>query len=105
MGRESGSMIREIAVLGYFLKMATMAITVSIGDSILCAILTVDVLCLVDIDLTNGQFAIGSLSSAVTTGKVVDDEGGDLVAANALDVIFNLGNLGASVAGQVSDEM
>jgi hypothetical protein len=26
LGRESGSMIRAMAVLGYFLKMATMAI-------------------------------------------------------------------------------
>ena len=29
MGRESGSMIREMATLGYFLMIATMAVAVS----------------------------------------------------------------------------
>lgn len=67
--------------------------------------LTVNVLCLVDVDLANSQLAIGSLGSAVTTRKVVDDEGGDLIAANVLDVVFDLSNLGASVAGLVRQDM
>jgi hypothetical protein len=74
---------------------------VSTSISVLRVPLTVNVLCLVDINLTNSQLAIGSFRSAVTTGKIVDDEGGDLVAANILDVVFDLSDLGASVAGSV----
>jgi hypothetical protein len=83
-------MTRAMAVLGYFLKMATMAYTwlvgvvVSVDDG-----LTVNVLGLVDAELTNGKLTVGGLGCAVTTGQVVDDKCGNLVARDVFDSILD----------------
>ena len=47
--------------------------------------LTVDVLSLVAIDLSDLELAVGGKGSAVTAGKVVDDNPEDLVARDALE--------------------
>ena len=60
--------------------------------------LTVNVLCLVDIDLANGKLTVGGLSGAVTAGKVVNDKGSNLVATDVLDGILDGSDLGAGVA-------
>ena len=64
--------------------------------------LTVDVLCLVDIDLANSELTVRGLSSAVAAGEVVDDKSSNLVATDVLDGILDSGNLGASVAKDAS---
>lgn len=92
-------MIREMATLGYFLMMATMADDISRDQgSHFGRKLTVNVLCLVDIELANSKLTIGGLCSTVTTRKVVNDKGGNLVAADILDGVLSGSDLSTSVA-------
>lgn len=93
-------MTRAMAVLGYFLKIATIAIDVRYRPQRFAEVsLTVNVLSLVDVQAANGKLSVGGLSSAITAGKVVDDESGNLVARNVLDAILNnLVDLGTGVA-------
>ena len=74
LGSESGSMTRAMAVLGYFLKMATMAY-VSLVKAVINRndTLTVNVLGLVDAELANSKLTVGGLGCTVTTGQIVDD--------------------------------
>jgi hypothetical protein len=103
LGRESGSMIREMATLGYFLIIATMAGVVSKGMwEVSHDGLTVNVLCLVDINLANSELTVRGLSSAVAAREIVDDKSSNLVATDVLDGVFDSGNLGASVAKDAS---
>jgi hypothetical protein len=100
LGRLSGSMIRAMAVLGYFLKIATMAGVCLVWSSrgIVWISLTVNVLALVNADLANGKLTVRGLSSTVTARKIVDDESGDLVARNVLDAILDNGDLVTRIA-------
>jgi hypothetical protein len=88
-----------MAVLGYFLKIATMAnilsvrVVVSDGQDSL----TVNVLRLVNVDLAYSELTVGGLGCAVTTGQVVDDERGNLTARNVFDAIFDNRDLVTSV--------
>ena|SRR5690242_25203 len=96
-------MTKEIATLGYFLKIATMAWIVStVTRSQLLDILTVNVLRLVNVELTNSELTVGSLSSAITAWEVVDDKSSDLVATNVLNCILDGGDLSPGIAGMVS---
>jgi len=63
--------------------------------------LTVNVLGLVHVNLTYGEFTVGCLSSTVTTGQIIDDECGNLVASNVFEVVLNHGDLGTCVAIQL----
>jgi hypothetical protein len=88
-----------MAVLGYFLKMATMADMSSVravfnGEDRL----TVNVLRLVDVDLAYGKLTVGGLGCTIATGQVVDNECGNLTAGNVFDTIFDHGDLVTSVA-------
>jgi hypothetical protein len=87
-------MTRAMAVLGYFLKMATMAnmssVRVAFGGT---ERLTVNVLRLVDVDLAYGKFTVGGLGCAITTGQIVDDERSNLAARNVFDAVLNYGDL------------
>jgi hypothetical protein len=96
-------MTRAMAVLGYFLKIATIAV-VELDQEILNgdSRLTVNVLGLVDVDLTNSKLAVGGLGCTVTTGQVVDDECGDLVARNVFDTILDDLDLCAGVTASLS---
>lgn len=89
LGRESGSMIKEMATLGYFLMIATMAEVVSKECNRYHGTLTVNVLCLVHIELTNSKFTVRSLRSTITAREVVDDESSNLVASNVLNGILD----------------
>jgi hypothetical protein len=60
--------------------------------------LTVDVLGLVGVDATNGKLSVGGLSGAITTRKIVDDQGGNLITRNVLDGILDHVDLCTSVA-------
>lgn len=60
--------------------------------------LTVNVLGLVDVQLTNGKLTVGGLSSTITSWKIVDDQGSDLVAGDVLDAILNNLDLGTGIA-------
>ena len=83
-------MTRAIAVLGYFLKMATMASnTVSKHKADFWKIRTVDVLGLVSRDITSGKFTVGGLSGTITAWKIVDDELSNASARNVLEVVLN----------------
>tara|TARA_R110002003_G_scaffold48_46_gene4288 strand:+ start:4585 stop:5109 length:525 start_codon:yes stop_codon:yes gene_type:complete len=62
------------------------------------ASLTVNVLALVGAYATNGKLSVGGLSSAITAGKIVDDESGDLITRNILDAILDDRDLGTGVA-------
>lgn len=61
--------------------------------------LTVNVLGLVDAQLTNGKLTVGGLGGAVTAGKIVDDESDNVVTGNVLDGVLDDVDLGARVAG------
>jgi hypothetical protein len=62
------------------------------------SILTVNVLGLVNAQAAYGKLSVGGLGGAITTGQVVDDQSGDLVARNVLDAILDDGDLGTGVA-------
>ena len=47
-------------------------------------LLTVNVLGLVGGEITSSKFTVGGLGGAITAGKIVDDESGELVAGNIL---------------------
>lgn len=64
--------------------------------------LTVDVLPLVDSDVTNGKFTVGGLSGAVTAGEIVDDESSKLVARNLLQGVLEDIDLGAGITSDWS---
>jgi hypothetical protein len=63
--------------------------------------LTVDVLALVGRDISCSELTVGGLGCAVTAGKVVDDESGELVARNVLEVVLNDRNAGTSVTNKL----
>jgi len=67
-------MTRAMAVLGYFLKMATMA-CVSLVKAVINSnnTLTVNVLGLVDAELANSKLTVGGFGGTVTTGQIVDN--------------------------------
>jgi hypothetical protein len=99
-GSESGSMIRAMAVLGYFLKIATMARSCQYSSPKLYVkiLLTVDVLRLVHTQATDGKFSVGCLRSAITARKIVDNQSRDLVTRDVFDAVFDNGNLVTGVA-------
>lgn len=100
LGRLSGSMMRAMAVLGYFLKMATMAGTLSATLANVCkelGVLTVNVLGLVGGDVAGSEFAVGRLGRAVASWEVVDDEGSELVAGNVFEVVLYDGDASTRV--------
>jgi hypothetical protein len=51
--------------------------------------LTVNVLGLVGAQATDWKLSVGGLSSAITTGEIVDDQSGNLVTRNVLDRILD----------------
>ena len=69
-----------------------------ITDNHRCA-LTVNVLALVGGNITSSKFTVGGLRGAVTTGEIVDDEGGELVAGNVLQVFLDNADASTGVAG------
>jgi hypothetical protein len=61
-------------------------------------VLTVNVLGLVNAQAANWEFSVGGLGGAITAGKVVDDQSGDLVARNVFDAILDDGDLVTGIA-------
>ena len=54
--------------------------------------LTVNVTGLVGGKITSSKFTVGSLSGTITAGEIVDDQSGDLVARDVLQVILDNGD-------------
>jgi hypothetical protein len=103
LGSESGSMTRAMAVLGYFLKIATMARWGQYASTELFVgiILTVNVLSLVHVQATDGKFSVRCLRSTITARKIVNNQSSNLVAGNVLDAVFDDGNFVAGVASNL----
>lgn len=62
--------------------------------------LTVNVLGFVGGEAAHRKLSIGGLGSAITTRKIVNDQGGDLVTRNVFDTILDDGDLVTGVAIQ-----
>lgn len=60
--------------------------------------LTINIFALVDAELADSKFTVGGLGGAITTGQVVDDESGDLVTADVLEVVLDNGDTGTGIA-------
>lgn len=60
--------------------------------------LTVNVLGLVGGNIASSEFTVGRLGGAITARKIVDDESGELVARNVLQVVLDDRDTGTGVA-------
>ena len=67
--------------------------------------LTVNVLGLVDVEVTDSQFTVGGLGGTITARKVVDDESSELVAGNILQVFFDDGDTSTGVTEEGKVEL
>lgn len=61
-------------------------------------VLTVDVLGFVGGKITSGKFTVGGFGSTITAWQIVDDQSGDLIARNVLQVLLNDTDTGTGVA-------